>query len=111
MKKTLALIGIGFGCFNLGIASIFFPVFMIFIMMLFPENINAVLIGDSALCGVIAAIIFIFYSVRRSKAGQTPNSYAWRALVGYELGIIVILIYLISSVISDSSGLGIITGY
>ena len=111
MKKTLSIIGIGFASFNLGIASIFFPIFMIFLMMLFPQNINAVLIGDSALCGIIAAIVLICYSVKRAKKGLSPNPYAWSAFAGYELGVIVILIYLISAVISNNSGLGIITGY
>ncbi len=111
MKKTLSLIGIGFGCFNLGLASIFFPVFMIIIMAVFPDNNMAFLIGDAALCGVIAAIVFIFYTKKRAKELKDSNPYAWSALIGYEMGIVVMLIYLIYTVISDSSGLGIITGY
>lgn len=116
MKKTLKLIGIGFGCFNLGIISIAFPVFFLISLIIFPNTGNngflyARFILNAVLCAIVSAIVFIYYTVKRSKTNLDPNPYVWSAFVGYELGVIVILIIMISFAISDSSGLGVITGY
>ena len=61
--------------------------------------------------GLVAAAVFIVYNIKRSKTDTGTSPYAWSAFAGYELGVIVILIITISLAVSDSSGLGVITGY
>lgn len=116
MKKTLKLIGIGFGCFNFGIISIVFPIFFLLSLIIFPNTSNdgflyARFILNAALCAIVAAAVFIVYNIKRSKTDTSTSPYAWSAFAGYELGVIVILIITISLAVSDSSGLGVITGY
>lgn len=93
---------------NLGAASALFPIFVALLFAI-GGNLYVAMGVSAALCAIIASVMYLLHFLRRRKEHDSADYRASGALLGYILGAVAIIVFLVTQGTKGDEGP--ITGY